>query len=121
VFHHLIDAWNRKDEANILLVHYADLLDDLAAEMRRVATFLKIDVSANQIDELAPAASFRAMRANGENLAPDPAGALKDKSRFFRAGRSGGGSSILDAEALSAYESRAAQAAPPELLAWLHR
>jgi aryl sulfotransferase len=32
VFHHLTDAWSRRDEANVVLVHYQDLIDDL---MRR--------------------------------------------------------------------------------------
>jgi len=45
VFHHLTDAWSRKDRPNVMLVHYADLLHDLAREMTRIAACLGIDVA----------------------------------------------------------------------------
>ncbi len=121
VFHHLNDAWSRKDHSDILLVHYADLLHDLGGEMRRIAADLKIDVSSKRIDELAQAATFESMQANGDNLAPDPAGVLKEGPRFFRAGQSGAGTNALSAAALAAYHSRATRAAPSDLLDWLHR
>ena len=121
VFHHLTDAWSRKNQSHTLLVHYADLLHDLNGEMRRIATLLKIDISNELVDQLAQAATFESMQANADNLAPDPAGALKDKARFFRSGQSGAGTSALGATHLAAYYSRAARAAPPDLLDWLHR
>lgn len=121
VFHHLTDAWNRKDEPNVVLVHYADLLNDLDGEMKRIAGLLEIDVTNERVDELADAATFRSMQANGDTLVPDPAAVLTDKSRFFRSGRSGAGSDILDPDALAAYLARASRAAPPDLLTWLHR
>jgi len=121
VFHHLTDAWSRKDESNVVLVHYADLLHDLGAEMLRIAVALEIDVGRERIDELAQAATFTSMQANGEDLAPDPAGVLIDKSTFFRNGTSGAGRQILDSADLAAYGLRASQAAPKDLLHWLHR
>ncbi len=121
VFHHLTDAWARREQSNVVLVHFADLLHDLGGEMRRIAAALEIDVADERIGELAQAATFESMRANGDSLAPDPAGALKDKTRFFRSGRSGAGIEALSATDLAAYHSRAAQAAPADLLAWLHR
>ncbi len=121
VFHHLNDAWSRKDESNILLVHYADLLRDLSGEMQRVSARLNIDMSSEHIVELSKAALFESMQADGDNLAPDPAGALKDKSRFFRSGRSGAGIEALQPADHRSYRSRAADAAPSDLLKWLHR
>src|SRR5919107_3502764 len=44
VMWHLSDAWRRRHDPNVLLVHYADLSADLAAEMRRIAARLRIDV-----------------------------------------------------------------------------
>jgi len=121
VFHHLTDAWNRKDEPNVVLVHYADLLNDLDGEMKRIAGLLEIDVANERVDELADAATFRSMQANGDTLVPDPAAVLTDKNRFFRSGRSGAGSDILSPDALAAYLSRASRTASPDLLTWLHR
>ncbi len=120
-FHHLTDAWRRKDEPNVVLVHYADLLADLEGEMRSIAAALGLDCTPDQIDDLAPAARFASMRARSHELAPDPAGVLNDTARFFRDGRSGDGLRALDSEARAAYLSRAASLAPPDLLAWLHR
>jgi aryl sulfotransferase len=43
VFHHLSDAWYRRDQPNVILVHYDDLVRDLGAEMRRIARLLRIE------------------------------------------------------------------------------
>jgi len=44
VLWHLTDAWQRRGEPNVLLVHYDDLLSDLDGQMRHVAAWLGIDV-----------------------------------------------------------------------------
>ncbi len=44
VMWHLADAWARRDEPNVLLVHYDDLSADLDGEMRRLAALLGISV-----------------------------------------------------------------------------
>lgn len=121
VFHHLTDAWNRRDQGNVMLVHYADLLHDLPGEMRRIAVGLDLGVPSLLIDELAAAATFQSMQAHSSDLAPDPAGVLKERTRFFRAGQSGAGAAALDSAGLAAYNARAAQAATSDMLAWLHR
>ena len=121
VFHHLTDAWSRKDEPNIMLVHYADLLQDLNGEMQRIAALLGIDVANERVDELAQAATFESMRVNADKLAPDPAAVLLDKNRFFRSGQSGAGTDAVSSAALAAYHSRASRTAPLDLLTWLLR
>jgi hypothetical protein len=118
VLWHLSDAWRRRHDDNILLVHYADLSADLPGEMRRIAGRLGLEAPA---DDLIEAARFTRMRARAADLAPDPAGILKDRAAFFRGGRSGAGREMLTEEQFAHYERRAATMAPPELLAWLHR
>ena len=110
VFHHLTDAWRRRDRPNVTLVHYADLLHDLPGEMRRIAARLEIDATSERIDELSRHATFESMRSRGSDLAPDPVGVLIDKARFFRAGRSGAGTEALRTEDLAVYNARAARA-----------
>jgi aryl sulfotransferase len=61
------------------------------------------------------------MRARADQLAPDPAGIMKDRSAFFRRGSSGAGRELLTAGELARYEQRAAALAPADFLAWLHR
>jgi hypothetical protein len=121
VLHHVADAWGRRHEPNIVLVHYDDLSADLDGEMRRLAARLGIDVPEERWPELVDAARFESMRARAEQVAPDATGVLKDRRAFFRGGVSGEGRALLTAEQLAEYEDRVARLAPPDLVAWLHR
>jgi hypothetical protein len=121
VMWHLSDAWARRDQPNVVLVHYDDLSADLAGEMRRLAGLLGITVPAQTWPALVRAATFEDMRARADLLAPDPSGVLKDKSAFFRRGSSGSGREQVSGVDLARYRARAAQLAAPDLLAWLHR
>ncbi len=121
VMWHLSDAWTRRDQPNIVLVHYGDLSADLAGEMRRLAGLLEISVPEASWPGLVRAATFEQMRDRASRVAPDAAGVLKDKSAFFRRGRSGSGQELLTDGELARYRERTARLAPPDLLAWLHR
>jgi aryl sulfotransferase len=121
VLWHLSDAWRRRSNPNVVLVHYDDLSADLGAQMRRVARELDITVPDQRWPQLVAAAGFSAMRERGPELAPDPVGVLKDSRAFFRQGRSGEARQLLSDEQLARYYARAAQLASDELLAWLHR
>ncbi|QOC93281.1 sulfotransferase domain-containing protein [Micromonospora craniellae] len=118
VMAHLRDVWARRRRPNVHLVHYDDLTADLAGQMGRLAERMGLEPPG---PELVEAATFDRMRARADRLAPDPAGVFKDRRAFFRSGRSGQGSALLDAETLARYHRRAAALAPPDLLAWLHR
>lgn len=121
VMWHLTDAWARRGEPNVHLVHYDDLSADLEHEMRRLASALGISVPDYMWPELAGAATFEQMRGNSRDLAPDPSGVLKDRSAFFRRGRSGAARELLTEEDLALYADRTARLAPADLLTWLHR
>lgn len=121
VMWHLTDAWRRRDEPNVVLMHYTDLTNDLEGEMRRLAGRLAVDVPEDRWPVLVEAASFAQMRARADRLAPDPAGIMKDRNAFFRRGTSGAGRELLTPEEFARYESRAAELAPQDLLAWLNR
>jgi aryl sulfotransferase len=120
VLWHLTDAWHRRHDGNVLLVHYADLSADLDGEMRRIADRLGIAVPAAKWESLVEAAGFAQMRARAQDLAPDPAGILKDRDAFFRRGSSGAGRELLTDAEFAHYLDRAAQLAPPDMLTWLH-
>jgi aryl sulfotransferase len=121
VLMHLSDAWARRDEPNVVLMHYDDLSADLATEMRRLAARLDITVPDGAWPVLVEAATFDRMRARAERLIPGAGGVLRDPSAFFRRGTSGGGRELLTEAELDRYHARAAALAPPDLLAWLHR
>ncbi|MEU7608900.1 sulfotransferase domain-containing protein [Micromonospora sp. NPDC049204] len=118
---HLSDAWARRHDPNIELVHYDDLLADLGGEMRRLAQRWGIAVPPERWSELVEAATFGRMRARADRLAPDTLGVLRDRQQFFRQGTSGQGRNLLDSAGQARYQERAAALAPPDLLRWLHR
>ena len=120
VMWHLSDAWKRRDEPNIVLVHYDELLRDLSGEMQRLADRLHIEVPNPCWNDLVEAATFRQMRARAERLVPDASGILRDKKAFFRQGRSGAARELIGDKYLRRYRDRVRALAPLDLLAWLH-
>jgi hypothetical protein len=120
VLWHLSDAWARRGQPNIVLVHYDDLSADLDGEMRRLAGRLGISVPETIWPGLVRAATFASMRANAASAVPG-GGVLKSDAAFFRRGTSGAGRELLTSGQLARYHDRAATMAPPDLLAWLHR
>lgn len=121
VMWHMSDAWARRGEPNIVLLHYDDLLADLEGEMRRLAAIFGIDVEEQAWPRLVDAARFDQMRRRADQLAPDAAGVLKDRAAFFRRGSSGAGKELLSDAELAHYRARTEQLAPTDLLRWLDR
>jgi hypothetical protein len=120
VMRHLSDAWARRGEPNVLLVHYDDLRADLAGRMRWLAERLGIAVPEQAWPALIQAATFERMRDRADDLIAIPPGVSIDTALFFRRGTSGAGREILSDEEMAAYYARAAQLAPPDMLEWLH-
>ncbi len=121
VFHHLSDAWTRRAQPNMVLVHFDDLLDDLQGELAKLATSLDIEIEPAEIDRLAGAAGFESMKRRSDELVPDPHGVLKSRQAFFRRGRSGAAAEILSRAELDRYRQRAAELGSDDLVHWLHR
>ena len=119
VMWHLSDAWARRGEPSVMLMHYDDLLADLEGQMRRLAGQLGIAVREETWPGLVRAATFEGMRDNADRLVPT-AGIFKSNAAFFRRGTSGAAREILSGEEIAAYHDRTAQLAPPDMLAWLH-
>ncbi|GIJ65961.1 sulfotransferase domain-containing protein [Virgisporangium ochraceum] len=118
VLAHLTDAWHRRHEPNVVLVHYDDLRADLAGRMAELAARLHLDPPT---PDLVEAATFERMRVRATELAPNAQGVLKSPRAFFRRGSSGAGREALGEAGLAAYDRRTRELAAPDLLAWLHR
>lgn len=120
VMWHLSGAWARRGEPNVVLVHYDDLSLDLEGQMRRLADHLGIPIPEPNWPALVQAATFEQMRARANQLVPAP-DILKSNAAFFYRGRSGARHEVLSDKEIARYYERAAQMAPPDMLAWLHR
>jgi aryl sulfotransferase len=121
LLHHLETAWDRRHDANVVLVHYADLTADLTGEMLRLAAALGIPLAASRAAELAREAGLERMRARAAELAPAASQEnWRDVAAFFRKGGFGKWRSrMTDADAAE-YAARVAALVPPELAAWTH-
>jgi aryl sulfotransferase len=120
VMHHLSDAWARRLDPNVVLVHYDDLQADLDGRMRMLAARLDISIDETVWPSLVKAATFDEMQSNAEQLTPDVGGIFRYRAMFFRGGRSGSGAQLLSDGELRRYHARSTALAPADLLAWLH-
>ncbi len=122
VLHHLSTGWDRRDEGNVLLLHYADLRADVVGEMTALARALGFPQSDARIRELAGHSELDRMRGRADRLAPetDHPG-WKSATDFFRSGRMRAWADALDPEDLAAYDDRVSGLHPDEeFLAWAH-
>jgi aryl sulfotransferase len=112
--------WEERHRSNVLLVHHADLKADLAAEMRRVAEFLGIDVPAGLWPALVEAAGFSAMRRDGAVLMGSVAASFTGGDRrFFHRGDNGRWLGRFRPADLARYEAEVAARLPPACARWL--
>lgn len=121
VLWHLADAWRRRSAENLLLLHYDDMSEDRARVVARLAQHLGVDAGPELVAAVVAASSFEAMRERSADLAPDQLGVLRDRSAFFRGGRSGEGQSLVAPEVLQRYRDRVRASAPAGLAPWLLR
>ncbi|MEM1275420.1 MAG: sulfotransferase domain-containing protein [Pseudomonadota bacterium] len=102
VFRHGYSFWQHRAEANMHLMHYADLKADLEGEMRCLAAFLEIEVAEALWPSLVEAAGFAAMKRRADRTAPDTNFNMwTDNARFFNKGSSGQWEGVLTAESLA--------------------
>ena len=122
MIHHLGQAWERRDDPGVVLMHYANLSHDLDGEMRRLAGRLGITVDEAGWPELVEAASFGAMRDRAGELAPhERLGLFHNEQAFFRSGGTGEWRAFLTEDDVADYDERVRALAPSgEFVAWLH-
>jgi aryl sulfotransferase len=117
--HHVESFWRYRHLPNILLVHYGDLKEDLDGEMRRIATFLGIDVDEAIWPDQVQRATFDAMKKESQAVT-DRMGLVFDggADRFFFKGTNGRWRDVLTAEDLALYETAAGRL-DGELRSWV--
>ena len=121
VLHHLRTFWDCRDEPNVALFHYNDLLRDLPGQMRRLADTLHIQVTDQRLAQLSTAGTFAAMKQRAADTAPNSDISLwHSTDDFFHRGTSGQWRDVFTADDLSHYDARIAALTTPELADWLH-
>jgi aryl sulfotransferase len=120
--HHLATWWAWRDLPNVHFMHYGDMLDDIEAEMRRLAAFCEIDVPEDRWPAIVDVVGLDRMRkdATAGNDGADPAAMIFEGgvSRFLYKGTNGRWRGVLTDDDLALYD-RAASTLAPDLRAWL--
>jgi len=112
--------WSARRRANVLLVHYNDLKADREGEMRRIARFLDIDVPESRWPALVEAASFEAMKREGEALMPMAHFLWEGgPSRFLHKGTNGRWRDVVSEADLARYHEAVAREFTPSLARWV--
>ncbi len=120
--HHTQSWWNYRRLPNILFVHYNDLKDDLAGELRRLAAFLAIPLTNDDLPPLMQAVSLDAMRERESRLNESWRSTFTEGANtFFFKGTNGRWRDVLSAEEVALYEEKAAQVLTPDCQAWLEQ
>lgn len=120
--HHNQSWWNYHQLDNILLVHYADMLADPVAEIRRMADFLAIDVSDEVLAQVVETTSLKAMRqrASAAEAEGDRPRRFRDGAKtFFHKGTNGRWWEVLTEAERAMYEQTKIRVLTPDCARWL--
>ena len=123
MLHHLGTFWQVRDQPNIVLLRFEDLLDDLEGQMRYIAGRLGITIAETLWPDLVKAATFADMKGRASEIAAEAShdGFYNDRDQFFRKGSTGQWREFLGEDELPRYAARVAELAPADLAAWIHR
>ena len=114
--------WEYRDLPNILVMHYADMKADPEAAVARIARFLDLERSPDQIAGVAKATSFDAMKGNAETYAPNAGIAWKGGAdTFMNKGTNRRWEGIFSAEDLALYDQACERALSPDCREWLEK
>lgn len=110
-------CWNRRHLPNVHLLHYHDMWNDLAGEMRRVADALGVPVDDDRWHEFVEAATLDSMRGRAAEAAPEAhVGMWQNTDAFFHKGGRRKWAEVLSDEELARFHERldalAGEAAP---------
>jgi aryl sulfotransferase len=123
MLHHLDTFWQMRDQPNIVLLRYEDLLDDLEGQMRSIASRLGIPIAETLWPDLVRTATFADMKGRASELAAEASHDTfyNDRDHFFHKGSAGQWREVIGDDELPRYAAQVAKYAPADLSAWIHR
>jgi aryl sulfotransferase len=117
---HVQTWWAYRALPNILLVHYNDLLKDLAGEIRRVADYVGIELPGDRLTAIANLVEFTSMKQEAEKIMPNATQRWKGGAQtFIHQGTNGRWRSILTDADLELYRVAVARELTSDCAFWL--
>jgi hypothetical protein len=95
---HVASYWAVRHEPNVLFITYEEMKKDLGAAVRRIATFMNVDLSAAELAEVERRASFAYMKGVGFKFEPGQVVPWGSSEYMIRKGTSGGAGELLTPE-----------------------
>jgi len=116
--------WGYKDEPNVLLMHYSDMVKDTGLLVARLSRFLNVELTNTEFDKVVEKCSFDHMKNNSHlfdyQLPLNPGfGSIMYPSQFVNSGKATGAAEWIGPELLEEFD-RAAKIEFPDaqLLHW---
>jgi aryl sulfotransferase len=116
---YLASWWPRRTEPNVLFVHYNDLKSDLDGEMRRIASFLGIDVPDAKWPDVVERCTFESMKARPDEIGPFEFVFKGGADSFLFKGTNGRWRDVLTQRELDVYAKHVEEHLPPDAAEWL--
>ncbi|UJR11409.1 hypothetical protein I4U23_015589 [Adineta vaga] len=117
-FTYIKSWWNMRHLPNILLVHYYQLKKDLPNEIKRIATFLNIDIDPLRWNDILEHCSFNYMKTNADKMV-EKEQFLGGAKSFFCQGTNDRWKGILTDEDSEIYLQRAREELDEEGTRWI--
>jgi aryl sulfotransferase len=119
-FHHAQTWWNFRHLPNILSVHFADLLRDPEAEIRRIAAFLDIEIQEDHFPSVLERVTFGEMKKDFERIFAGSGDIWQGGEKtFMNKGTNGRWRDVLTQEDLAQYDEAVAKVLTPDCAKWL--
>ena len=111
--------WDYRHLPNILFVHYNDLLQDLEGEVRRISSYLKIEVSEDLLLNIVNAVTFKTMKENANQVVGNLEWLRGGGETFINKGTNGRWRDVLTEGDLKLYEAAVKRELTLDCARWL--
>jgi len=111
--------WAKRDEPNLLFVHYNDMKTDLEGEMRRVAAHLDITIPESKWPAVVQRCTFEGMRKADKAISDFSMGFEGGIEGFLFKGTNGRWHDVLTDDDVAAYRRRVAELLPSDAARWI--
>ncbi len=107
---HADTYWRHRDKANLLILTYEEMKADTAASIARIAHFMGVELSPEELATVAEKSSFAYMKGIGHKFSPPAMTPLAQRERtMIRRGAAGSSDELLSAAQQQAIDDRMRQ------------
>jgi hypothetical protein len=97
-YKHVASWWPHRNDPNVLILRYEEVVADLEGTARRVAAFCGIEVREEDLPKILEHCSLDFMKGHQEKFDPRTRQALLNSGQFIRQGKTGSGREVLTPE-----------------------